>query len=427
MVGDKVFLTQETYLYLHETNLRGGKYLNFKPTKGIYYEVRILKYDSVTQSLFLEVTDYNSVKIKSFEGQIPKSSVSYIHFMPLSWQAIERRLSSYIKGFLVRENIVVDDGTPLEISNTRRGLNWFGKPHSAEVKPSAAISDERLHIENAKVYFKQAEFNPGYVEFRYKSEELKGVFNIKVHNPFLLKEFNSIKSYFPKALGVGKQFSVSIVFRLVNNIVSGTEATSIEISKINQDVIDAVKHERITNLTSVPIERVSGKTLYTEDDIFNRFEAGSVDGNVFGQTGEDILHYLIKARNPRNAKQLEYLSGCKQSTKQKLRFSLNPLFGFLFFIEGQTKNHFCWELLDTHATYIWTLEKLATDINVQYERIERTLNLIGVIKRNAYKADYKNKRIDTDISFESIEHGSVNTSTKDKFSEWRSKLENVLI
>ena len=83
---------------------------------------------------------------------------------------------------------------------------------------------------------------------------------------------------------------------------------------------------------------------------------------------------LIESESPRNVKQLVYLSGKKHERTQKIRFTLNPLFGFIFFISGKNKNHICWELLNSHATYIWSFNK-ELSIESQIELSE--LNIIA--------------------------------------------------
>src|SRR5690606_41530370 len=61
-----------------------------------------------------------------------------------------------------------------------------------------------------------------------------------------------------------------------------------------------------------------------------------IEGNVFHQSEIDILHFFMNDPKIRNRKQLEYLSGNKQSKNHILRFTLYPNFGFLFFVDRKS-------------------------------------------------------------------------------------------
>lgn len=201
-------------------------------------------------------------------------------------------------------------------------------------------------MEEAKIYFIDAVFELGFISFPYKSKALKDSFNLKIENHYLLPEFNAIRNYFPKALGGKKQFSIKVRFTLTDKKVTDTLTTSPEIDRINEDLLDSVKRMRISGLTKTPLQIAVDKSLFSSADIFDSFKEEEKEGNVFNQSEQDILNILIEAGNIRNARQLQYLSGSKHSARHKLRFTLKPNFGFLFFIEGETKNHFCWELLN---------------------------------------------------------------------------------
>ncbi len=96
---------------------------------------------------------------------------------------------------------------------------------------------------------------------------------------------------------------------------------------------------RTLALTKSPKLPDIDKSLFTAEDIFNTGESDDVEGNVFRQDEKDILQFLISHHNTRNKKQLEYLSGHKQSANFRIRFTLHPNFGFLFLIEGMENNH----------------------------------------------------------------------------------------
>ena len=408
---------------LNQTSL-GGKYIKFREAQDIYLEVEIIGYNKTNNSIHLNIVDYQPQNIEKFKEQTAKAHVFFIYFEPLKWQQIEKYLSSYTKSKLIHEKIIIDDVTPTESYDINSIHN--------EIKPSNQLVIKREPVlekisEEANIYFKDADFNLGFVSFSHKSKILNEVFNLKIENHFLLPEFNAVKSYFPKAFGGKKQFLINIDFILTNKTVTNIITTSPEIEKINETIIDSIKRERVAKLTSTPLLKSIDKSLFTADDIFDSFEDNLKDGNVFNQSELDILNFIIETRKVRNAKHLEFLSGSKHSTKQKLRFTLKPLFGFLFFIEGETKNHFCWELLNSHATYLWSFGKIDSDIIFQYKRVEETINIIRNMGRDSYKNEYKRKNVDIDMTFCTIEHSSINSAFKEGFVEWRHRLLEIII
>jgi hypothetical protein len=438
---DKIFLTQDLCLELSQTSLR-GTHLSFRSFQDIYFEVEVSKYNKGSKEIYFTVVDYKPINIESFKEQKARGVVSFIQFAPLNWQYVERYLSSYTKNQLLKDNIVIDDGRPI-VNNERKQiakstkestsnqgesvnetLNEFEKSFPKRTSKEPIIETIK---ETAKIYFKDTDFNLGFITFFYTSKQLNEKFNLKIENHFILSEFNAIKTYFPKVFGGKKQFSINITFTLKDKVVTDIVTTSTEIEQINETIIDSIKRERVLNLTSTPLKKLVDKSLFTADDIFDSFEDTLQNGNIFKQSEGDILSFLIEIKQVRNAKHLQFLAGSKHSTKQKLRFTLKPLFGFLFFIEGETKNHFCWELLNSHATYLWSFDKINTDIKFQLKRVEETINIIRDVGRESYKASFRNKKIDTDISFCTIEHSDINSAVKEGFVEWQHRLKERLI
>ena len=439
---NRVFLTPEISLSLSQTSLI-GKNLSFRTFQDIYFEIQVLGYDKNTNNISVEITDYEPKNIGNFKEQTAKAQVSFIHFKPLKWQKVEKYLSSYTKSVLLREKIVIDDATPSTNHDENNSFSRTAKANGVQFLESqnSLLSEKSQNYiepkprepfiekitEDAKMYFKDVDFNLGFVTFSYKSKKLNETFNLKIENHFLLTEFNAIKSYFPKVFGGKKQFSINIIFTITDRVVTDIVTTSPEISSINEDILDSIKRQRVANLTSTPLRNSVDKSLFTAEDIFDSFEDNLKDGNIFKQSEEDILNFIIETRDVRNTKHLQFLAGSKHSTKQKLRFTLKPLFGFVFFIEGETKNHFCWELLNSHATYLWSFDKIDTDAKFQFKRVEETINIIRDMGRETYKNDFRNNKVDSDLSFCTIEHSNINSALVDGFVEWQHRLKERLV
>ncbi len=437
IANNQLFLTPLMCFNLSQTSL-GGTYLKFKTMQDIYFEVELSSYDKTTNQITLCVIDYQPKDIDIFKKQTAKAQITFINFEPLKWDFIEGHLSSYTKSKLL-QNRIINDEKPAENYNSLKTSKENTAQFSESYKLNYSEFKQRYNEngqqepliktikESAKIYFKDADFDLGFIAFAYKSKQLNETFILKIENHFLQPEFNAVKSYFPKALGGKKQFSINVTFILADRVVTEKVTTSSEIEEINKAIIDSIKRERVANLTSTPLRKSVDKSLFTSEDIFDSFDKNLKDGNVFKQSEEDILGFLIETRNVRNAKHLQFLSGSKHSIKQKLRFTLKPLFGFLFFIEGETKNHFCWELLNSHATYLWSFDKIDTDITFQFKRIEKIINLISDTGRETYKSDFKNNKVDTDLAFCTIEHSNISSALKDGFVEWQHELKERLV
>ena len=440
--GNRVFLTPELCLNLSQTSLVGA-HLTFRAIQDIYLEVEVLRYDSATSNISLNVIDYNPTHTDKFKDQTAKGKVAYIYFTPLKWQHIEKHLSSYTKTTLLKTKIVVDDTIPAQKYEglespwgklkEKVGLHTgYSTPYSGKFENEFPNTKERTPfieklIEEAKIYFEDADFNPGFVTFPYTSKNLGQVYNLKIENPFLRKEFNVIKPYFSKAFGGKKRFAITVIFTCTDYVVTDIHTSSVEIESIDESIIDSIKYQRVAKLTSTPLRQLNDKSLFTAEDIFDSFDEDLKEGNVFGQSEEDILNFLIQTRDIRNAKHLQFLSGSLHSSQQKLRFTLKPLFGFLFFIEGKTNNHFCWELLNSHATYLWSFDKIQTDIESQFKRIEQTIGSIINMGRETYKRDYRSNKMDNDLTFSTIEHSNISAAANEGFAMWQQKLTESLL
>ncbi|MFM8372071.1 MAG: hypothetical protein ACKOCO_06770, partial [Bacteroidota bacterium] len=284
----------------------------------------------------------------------------------------------------------------------------------------------RTYEVELSVYFSDTQFMLGYLAFTQSVKEVHDSVEFRIPNDFILPEFENIKSWFARKLK-SRKFRVNAVITTVGGEVTSVTATAPLIAMISEELVDSIKYQRTLALTKSPKLPDIDKSLFTAEDIFNTGESDDVEGNVFRQDEKDILQFLITHHNTRNRKQLEYLSGNKQSANFRIRFTLHPNFGFLFLIEGRENNHFVWELLNTHATYIWSIGKSERDIELQYRRVEDIINTIRNTGREQYKRAYKNNHHDSDLVFCSIEHDDITSSFVDGFVKWKHRLNERLI
>ena len=116
------------------------------------------------------------------------------------------------------------------------------------------------------------------------------------------------------------------------------------------------------------------------------------------------------------------MSGRKQNNLHRIRFTLKPNFGFLFTIEGKFKYHFCWELLNSHATYLWSIP-YAVKNNI--EIVEQNINLINSMGRQNYKNELGNNNsfLPISVDFNLIRHSNNNNG----FYEWKNQLNSITV
>lgn len=412
-------------------------YLTFRSHYDIYWAVELIDYNIVNKCWRLKVIDYSSKDIQGFECQKFTEPIDRLAFEPFDWKKFERHLSGYQKQNLLNslENYDVDEfykSSNKFVDNPNFDSIKFPKYDLEDIRTERkgsikgpASNNQRQKFSNIdvefNVYFSEAKFMMGYVLFCKKPKNIDLKIDFKIKNDFLLPEFDNIKSWFAKVLK-SKKFKVYAKITMEKEELTEVYASSPQIDKIDANLIDSIKYERTLALTKTPNISVDDKSLFTANEIFGEFQTEDLQGNVFKQSEQDILRFMLDNIKTRNKKQLEYLAGAKQSEKYKLKFTLNPNFGFLFCIEGKENNHFVWELLNSHATYIWTIDKSEKEIHLQYKKIEATINTIRNLGREKYKRAYRMNHHDDDLVFSTIEHEDITSEFKDGFVKWKHKL-----
>lgn len=382
----------EYSIYIYHSNIP-HKHLSFREKKNIYWRVEMTRYDSETQHLYLKILSYDVPDIKAFKSQIPKREVAYVTFESINFDELVRDLSFYDKG----------------------QLKSLQSPAIDSFQPKNISIDLTISISNIS-------FKLGYVSFIKRVPEVGSHVIFKIPNDNILPEFDCIKFWFSRILKTKKlKVNATLTYPYNNETVIGK---SEEVNKINTELIDSIKIQRTYGLMKKPSVQNPDKSLFTSDDIFDQFKDES--SNIFMQNDLDIVQILTDSGKIRNRKQLEYLSGLKQSTTHKIRYTLYPSFGFLFLVEGIRNNHFVWEMVNSNATYIWSTGKSDTEIRLQYNRVEDAINMIREAGRQNYLRGYKNLHLDDDLIFSRLQHDDISSPLKDSFALWRARLDERL-
>lgn len=410
--NDGVFLNPRLFIPIHHTNIP-IEHLMFRSHEDIFWKVEMIVYKADLAYLWVSVKEYRLKDITGFDKQEPTKSVEKLFFDKFDWQKLDPLLTSFhtikLKEYLF--NLDADDYLKSEQQNHQ---HFERKPYVTTITESFGID------------FTDCHFMLGYVTFTKHIKKIGKELNFKIPNEHILAEFDNIKFWFAKKLKT-KKIKVFVSIIVKDNEVTETTATSKHIEQITPELIDSVKYQRTLALTKEPRLSNTDKSLFTAEEIFTQIISGDIEGNVFNQSEEDILNFFLQESDIRNKKHLAYLASKKQSEKYKLRYTLNPNFGFLFLIEGFKNNHFIWELLNSHATYIWSIEKGKQNIELQFKRIESIVNNVRTNGREHYKRASRNNHQDNDLVFRVLKHKNIGSKLVDDFPNWKSRLNEHLI
>jgi len=424
-----IYLNPRIFLPIQQTNIP-FKHLTFQSYKEIYWQVEMLEYKSADKCLKVVVTDYCASSIINFDKQEPKYSVENLLFEKFDWKKLEPILSIYQKSQL--SDLIFNADCEYDTSERRNSrvfmkpvsdltnINPFTDIQNLESKPTVRVIAEEFWVD-----FSKAVFMSGVIAFKMLVKSIGKEIEFQIPNAHILAEFENIKFWFAKKLKT-KKFKVNALITVTNNKVTEAIATSKQIDQITPELIDSVKYQRTSALSKVLSAGNNNKSLFTTEELFTIIESNAVESNVFNQTEEEILTFFVENGEIRNKKQLAFLASNKQCEKFKLRYTLNPHFGFLFLVEGEENNHFIWELLNSHGTYIWSFGKSKQNIEEQYKRIENVINIVRTIGRESYKRAYNNNQADNDLFFRVISHDGIGSNSVDNFPKWKSKLEEQL-
>ncbi|MBK8522459.1 MAG: hypothetical protein IPL54_16930 [Chitinophagaceae bacterium] len=203
--------------------------------------------------------------------------------------------------------------------------------------------------------------------------------------------------------------------KLLDNEIEDIAVHSDDIDRINDDLIKAIRISSVLNLRHLKIDRVD-KNLYNTKELTSETKELS----LINATAKDILEIFIQNANVKNVRQLEYLARDKQDLNERVQFTFKPLFGFVFY-ELNNKHCFIWELLNSHATYIWKSNSAENNLYLG-KVVEQAIAIIKNDGREVYKKFYKTIE-NPNYDFGIIDHSSNNLTDDERFNEWRNKLE----
>lgn len=405
------------------------KYFQFntKPIPGLLVEQ--VSYVKESETLKVRVVDYAPPGDYEYLEEEPKAPVRRIEFEKMDWNNFSPLVYSYtlsqMEGMFFNASegyfsAAEDDGN----DDVRQPRRWDAEhlrnkaPNLFFQEPAAQVVQQIPIV--VEVKFEEAIFRDGQITFKAKLKDFKVVRDFSVANENLKSEFENIKPWFVKR--IGKSFIVTINLKLVDGQIDDATAYSEKISTINDEMIESISAQRVLMLVKTARTKDDNKSVFNHDEIFGILNDGE-DANVFKSSADNILEVLMANGIAKNIKQLEFLSRDKQSLNEKLRFTLKPHFGFLFKVETREKQFFIWELLNSHATYVWEAEASAADF---YRFVEQEISFIKANGREEYRRHYKNL-LEKEFKFHLIEHDGADLTEEERFQTWKNKLEAWIV
>jgi len=415
IVNWDIYLNPSLSIPCRKTNLQLDQ-MTFISKADKYWRIELIQYLEDSKCFHVNVLDYNAKNVDNFRRQTTNKKIENVIFKNLDWQKLRPLLSSYSPEVPFNlDSYKIPEEIPIPIIKPKNKNSYF---------PEGPVT-EHLNV-NFSIKFQEVIFKDGAVLFKKFIKKIGTEINFKIENRYLLDEFDNIKLWFSRKLKT-KKINVNSRITLVDRKFSHASATSKEIDMITPSIIESVKYDRTIALTKPPKATNPDKSIYNTEEIFQLIDLEIREGNVFNQSGPDIIKSLTQTDYVRNRKQLEYLSDIKQTENSKIHYTLNPLFGFLFLNETEVKYHFIWELLQTNASYIWSIDKENKDINALYTKIEEVINFINKIGREEYKRTYTNKNIENEFTFKAIDHQDITINLDDGFKKWKSKIDELLV
>jgi hypothetical protein len=426
LYGKKIFYSEERFVELSQTNLP-SEHMTFKFRPDVYWEVEIEEYDEASGSLKMKVVNYNPGSVSKFSKQ--NLRINNIQFSEkFYWKKLETYLGSYREnrlGSILKE-------PPKEEKTTEKKVNTSAPLKSKKFGFKEILQDDPFEEdpepispyfiqETFKYPFSELEFHLGFVTFLKKFKDYPREIEIRIDNPFILPEFKYIKGYFPRAFNSRKVFTVKVNIEILGLEIKKIIAESPEIEAINGEIITTIKKSRAAKVKDIDLELPDDQKLFTADELQAKIDDSGSENTILHVKEDELIDAILELADVRNRDHLHYLASQKHNLKERIRFTIKPYFGFLFFIEGEDMNHFCWELLDSHATYLWSFEKQQQTAK-HIKEVGSCISLIWEIGREKFKRAYREKKLDGEFRFESIHH----KTTEDGFLRWKVSLDQYL-
>ncbi|MCW9038354.1 hypothetical protein, partial [Altibacter sp.] len=330
---NKIYFSNNDFLELVQTNFPKDS-LTFKQHLDIYLEVELSNYNREQRSLELVITDYSPKETHYFNDQELKKPIHKLIFKELEWTRLQSLLSFYRAklpelipdAFRKPTRSNFDDNQNEELNKSKVTKPNDGIDYITKLTKSRIVND--VHEFNFEALFKEAQFQLGFVSIIKTLTFYHEPIEFKIFNDAIIPQYDYIKGYFSNYFN-SKRFEVNAKIEIRAGEIFSTDSRSKEIELINNELISTINKDRILNITKIKEDKDDGKSSFLMHEILAKIENPN---NIFENKDQDIIDSILELKTPRNIDQLRYLARKKHEKSQKIRFTLSPLFGFIFFI-----------------------------------------------------------------------------------------------
>jgi len=286
-------------------------------------------------------------KLIQYIGRVQRSEIS-----PIIYDYRDYRIDYLNKLFLKRNTYY-------------RKINKQATLFDEPTEDNRVSSNIKTIEKTIKIPIEELEFGYGVVSFNYLIGEMNTAIEFEIENLEVRPEFDVLKPYFSKTLK-SKNIIVDIFAEFEYGKLVSQLANSLDIQKINQEVVESVKYQFIT-------KNVLGKLATTKENLLTINELENQNLYFDGAT---LLEDILKTKNFKHSQNIKYLADKHQSNLMKIRFVLSP-FSFVFLLSGEQQYHIVLETLDTEeATYLWHTNKSKQKLIDKVKEIDTQLNII---------------------------------------------------
>lgn len=377
MTAKGVYISKEHFVPYEQTNLTVDQLRPFRD-RHFYWKVKAVWVNQPVPMVQVQVLDHDCWDNATFYNQELKREIPFILFDSTRYH------------FEQQEN-----------SNLSVHTSRFGSFHRFE--PVDPV--EKIYIGTFTVKFSKATFTDGGIACRIYIKETNSEVDFSIPNIHLRKEHEAISEYICKRMG-RKTFRILTIVKELGRKITSAEATSEDIANINEDFFQQLKVHLIKAKIS---PREDGRTLHTLKDVSDPF---TIDL-------DEVIRIVTNDDTHRNSYSLHYLSG-KHDLEQIVYMTLKPRFGFLFYLDGTIDHHYVWELLDSHATYVWSYPKADNSVSSALASTEHEISSILANGRITYKRNADDNS--GQYRFNLIQHHNLASTGALDIIRWQGEL-----
>ncbi len=400
---DRLHFSDRLSLPWSATNLAAGAF-RLREREAFYWEAEMVEYDRAGGVLRLRVTDFSAEPEDYQPARRARGEVQRVIFEPLDRTAFCAQLSYYRPGAL-----------PLtDLGSTKEKAPTAPLTEAPAPEPGPEPITRELHF---SVPLEELTFADGYVSGT--CDELAWpALPFRIPNAHLVKEFNAIRGYFARQLRRKRvDVSAELHFSAADEPAL-RHARSPQIARIDARMLDVLRTRALRQFIR---QEDPDKSLFTPEALWERTAVDDPVRALLPPPGQELLAYLLREGTVRNARQLAHLA-TRHDGGQQLRFVLTPNFGFFFFIRGEGMHHFVLELLDSNATYVWSLPRETGSLSNHFDLVKQEVEQLTATGRQAYR------RASTfAYTFWSVRHAQIGSDFVDGFPRWRARLEEGLV